>query len=361
MRSPNRTKHPTPSSIARRDLLKAFGAAGSAAIFSKGALTAQSSPSGSGTNPRRIDVHHHFETPSLTGGPNAHWSPAKSLEQMNKFGIATAMLSHPGDGGLFDGTEKGRTLARKVNEFGAEIVSDNPGRFGLLAVIPFRDVEGSVKEIEYALDTLKADGFGITSNNGEKWPGDPALLPIFQEFNRRKTVVFIHPFVNKCCRQLVAGVGDAVIEYDIDTTRAITSLLYNGVLSKCPDIRFIVNHSGAAVPTLAGRIKDRVPGATTNNFGPKAANHEGKNENIPNGVFYELKKLYYECAHATYPMPMAALMKFVGPSQLLFGTDYPAEPMESTLDNLPSDDLSPEILKAQARGNAERLFPRLKT
>ena len=344
----------------RRDLLKAFAAAGAGAAL-PAFLNAQTSKQGSDSKLRRIDVHHHFETPELTGGPNAHWSPEKSLEQMNEFGIATAMLSHPGDGGLFDGTEKGRALARKVNEFGAKVVSDHPGRFGLLAVIPFRDVEGSVKEIDYALDTLKADGFGITSNNGEKWPGDPALLPIFQEFNRRKAVVFIHPFVNPCCRQLVSGVGDAVVEYDFDTTRAITSLLFNGVLSSCPDMKVIVNHSGAAVPTLAGRIKDRVPGAATANFGNKRPdNHEGRNAKIPNGTFYELKKLYYECAHATYPMPMAALMSFVEPSQLLFGTDYPAEPMESTFDNLPGK-LSPDVLRAQARGNAERLFPRLKS
>ena len=349
------------TSTSRRDLLKAVAAAGGGAILPAGVLRAQNSRQPADTNPRRIDVHHHFATPSLTPGPIQEWSPAQSLEQMDKFGIDTALLSHPGDGGLFEGTEKARTLARKVNEFGAKVVSDYPGRFGLLAVIPFRDVDGSVKEIEYALDTLKADGFGITSNNGEKWPGDPALLPIFQEFNRRKAAVLIHPFVNKCCRQLVTGVGDSVVEYDFDTTRAITSLLYNGVLSQCPEIRFIVTHSGACVPTLAGRIKDRVPGVTSNNFGPRPANHEGKSETIPNGVYYELKKLYYECAHASYPMPMAALMKLVGPSQLLFGTDYPAEPMETTLDNLPSDDLSPEVLRGMARGNAERLFPRLKS
>lgn len=172
--------------------------------------------------------------------------------------------------------------------------------------------------------------------------------------------MFIHPYVNKCCRQLVAGVNDAVVEFDFDTTRAITSLLFNGVLSQCPDVRFIVNHSGAAVPTLAGRIKDRVPGAQSSNFGAPPPNHDGKSDKIPNGVFYELRKLYYECAHATYPMPMAALTKLIPTSQLLFGTDYPAEPMESTVDHLPEDGFSPEVLRALERENAERLFPRLK-
>ena len=139
-----------------------------------------------------------------------------------------------------------------------------------------------------------------------------------------------------------------------------TSLLFNGTLSQCPDIRFIVNHSGAAVPVLAGRIKDRVPGASTTLFSSEPSNHDGKNEKIPNGVFYELRKLYYECAHAAYPMPIAAVMKLVPTSQLLFGTDYPAEPMESTLDNLPGNGLSREVLQALDRGNAERLFPRLR-
>src|ERR1700694_5428146 len=179
-----------------------------------------------------------------------------------------------------------------------------------------------------------------------------------EELNRRKAIVFFQPTVPKCCHNLGARVRDSPTEFDFDTTRAITSLLYNGVLSQCPDVRIIVNHSGAAVPTLAGRIKDRVPGAQTSNFGTKATNNEGRNDKIPNGVFYELRKLYYECAHAAYPMP--ALLKFVPPSQLLFGTDYPAEPPESTLNELPKNDLSPAIQRAQNRENAERLFPRLK-
>jgi len=343
----------------RREVLKTLAAAG-VGLGPAARLLAQTARPVTGATARRIDVHHHFQAPFESSGPNRNWTPAKSLEQMDKFGIATAMLSHPGDNGLFDGTEKGRAIARKINEAGAKMVSDNPKRFGLLAVLPFRDVEGTIQEINYALDTLKADGFQITSNNGEQWPGDPDLLPIFEEFNRRKAVVFIHPFVNKCCHNLVKGINDAVIEYDFDTTRAITSLLFNGTLSRCPDVRIIVNHSGAAVPVLAGRIKDRVPGAATTLFSAAPSNHDGKNEKIPNGVFYELRKLYYECAHAAYPMPVAAVTKLVPNSQLLFGTDYPAEPMESTLDNLPNNGLSREVLQGIDRGNAERLFPRLK-
>ena len=117
-------------------------------------------------------------------------------------------------------------------------------------------------------------------------------------------------------------------------------------LSQNPDVRFIINHSGAAVPTLAGRIKDELRGD------PKHV--------APNGAFAELTKLYYECAHATYPAPIAATTTFAPTSQLLFGTDFPIWSYETTVNLIPALKLSPELQHALDRGNAERLFPRWK-
>jgi predicted TIM-barrel fold metal-dependent hydrolase len=273
---------------------------------------------------------------------------------MDKFGTETAILSitglPPTYADLFyDGSERARSLVRKVNEYGAKVVSDHPGRFGFFAGLPLPVTESSLREIEYAFDTLKADGVALFSNTGDKWPGDPAFFPVFEELNRRKAVVFIHPSVPNCCRNLVSGVGDTVVEFDFDTTRAVTSLLYNGVLGRLTDIRFIVNHSGAAVPVLSGRIRDEVRG------------DEGKA--IPNGqagAWDEMRRLYFEIAHAAYPTPLAALLEFAPVSQILFGTDYPVWPYETTAGQLPNAQLSSQVLRALDRGNAERLFPRLK-
>jgi predicted TIM-barrel fold metal-dependent hydrolase len=68
-----------------------------------------------------------------------------------------------------------------------------------------------------------------------------------------------------------------------------------------------------------------------------------------------------DIAHAAFPYPMAAMMKFALPDHILFGTDYPYEPIESTVDELPNLGLSAEVMAAIERGNAEKLFPRLKT
>jgi predicted TIM-barrel fold metal-dependent hydrolase len=174
--------------------------------------------------------------------------------------------------------------------------------------------------------------------------------------NRRKAVTFIHPFTPSCCRTLIES-GEASVERDFDTTRAVTNLLYSGTLSQLPEIRYIINHSGADVPVMAGRIKDRVPGASS--FGAKKQT-DGITPKTPKGVFYELQKLYYECAHAAYAPAIAALRAFAPTSQILFGSDFPAEDPAETIYQLKQRDLPPDVLHALQRGNAERLFPRLK-
>src|SRR5579864_6699390 len=225
------------------------------------------------------------------------------------------------------------------------MMRDYPARFGLLASLPMPDTAGALKEIEYAYDALKADGIGLYTNVGDKYLGDPAFVPIFDELNRRKAIILIHPVPPRCCHNLVEGMSDFATELDFDTTRTVTSLLASGTLSRCRDIRFILAHSGGTLPVLAGRIKDRYP------------RDKKYMDRVPDGVMAELQRLYFEVAHAAFPMPLAALSKFVPPAQILFGTDFPAEPIESTVNELPKTQLSAETRHAIDRGNAERLFP----
>jgi 6-methylsalicylate decarboxylase len=349
------------ANASRRDLLKTL-AAGASALLPAGRLLAQAKKGAAKRG--RIDVHHHMLPPFQPNMAARQYTPQVSLDAMDKFGTEQAILSLTiATEYLYDGSEKANKFARDANEYGAKAMQMNPRRLGFFAALPGRNIEASLKEIEYSFDTLKCDGVALFTNLGDKWWGDPMFLPIFDELNRRKSAVFFHPAVANCCHNL-AGLGDGVVEFDFDTTRTVVSLLYNGVLARCQDIRWIINHSGAAVPTLAGRIKDRVPGASTNTLGPTSAivgkPTEGKSEKTPNGVYPELKRLYYECAHAAYPMPMAALRAFAPTTQLLFGTDFPIEPMESTVTQIPGLKLPPDVQHALDRGNAERLWPKFK-
>jgi predicted TIM-barrel fold metal-dependent hydrolase len=327
----------------RRKFLGTLAAVGAGAMLPTGELIAQASRPGVNLKTGRIDVHHHALSPNFMKasgvGASWNWTPAVSIAQMDKCGIATSFLA---SGNM----QQGRDMARESNEYMAQIVRDYPGRFGMFTALPLPDQDGTLREIEYGYQTLKADGVAFLTSYGDKWLGDPAFEPTFQELDRRSAVAFVHVIGPSCCDHLVPGIPAAMAEYDFDTTRTIESLLVNGTFSRFPNIRFIFVHSGGTLPVLAGRINDRFP--------------KDRADRVPDGVLPTLKRLYYEVAHATYAPPLAALTKFVPMSQILFGTDYPAEQMVSTVDPLAQFGLSAADLQAINRGNAERLFPRLK-
>lgn len=333
----------------RREFLRTLAVAGTSAMLPSTVLYGKAPPL---ARPKgsRIDVHHHANPPIYTKTTgrfgNWNWTPAASIEQMEKYDISTSIVSITQPGIWFGDAQQARSLARQCNDYMAQMVRDFPGRFGLFAAVPLPDPDGALKEIEYGFDTLKADGIGLLTSYGDKWLGDPAFVPAFEELNRRKAIVFVHASGPACCQNLIPGVTATMAEFDFDTARTVESLLVNGTPSRFPDIRFIFVHSGGTLPVLANRISDRFP--------------KDRADNIPNGVSYEVTKFYYEVAHAAYGPPLAALTKFVPTSQILFGTDYPAEPMKSTIEPLAQFGLTQKDMDAINRGNAERLFPRLK-
>jgi predicted TIM-barrel fold metal-dependent hydrolase len=359
-RVPGDRDHPALISPAsRREFLKSLGALGATAILPGAAgLAAQmNSPAGS-AGPRRIDVHQHMFSPaylSRVGKPQTNpradplmknWTPERAIEELDRTGIATAVLSIAVAGISFDTPgEESRSLARGNNEYGAQLVRDHPQRFGLFASVPLPDQEGSLREIEYAYDTLHADGIALTTNYGEKWPGDPAFAPVFEELNRRKAVVFVHPIAPTCCKSLIPGVPPSWVEYDFDTTRAVASFIVNGTFERFPDIRFIITHSGGTVPVLAARVQGI--------FQP------GVSGQAPGSVEAQLRKLFYDIANGANPMSLAALTKLVPTSQILFGTDFPMVRIGTTVNGFRNAGFPPNEVRAIDRENALRLLPRL--
>ena len=331
----------------RRELLTTMAVAGAGALLPWQSLIAQAPRRGTG----KIDVHQHTRQPMPGQLPgNNPWTPEQTLEQMDKFAISVAVLSaiNASRDTFYAPNMDAIAAVRNNNEYHAKLVHDHPQRFGFFANIPINHPDASLKEIEYAMDTLKADGIALwTSTPDSKYPGMDTFKPIWDEVNRRKAIVYLHPGgAPACCKQLDAPVSASMLEFDFDVTRAAASLLVHGTFEKCPDIKFILPHSGGAVPMLIGRMKDRVAASKRPELKP---------------MVYDLfRKQYYEIGHAAFPFPFAALSKLVPNSQILFGTDYPAEPITSTTDEIPSLGLSKEQLDAIYRDNAVRLFPRLK-
>lgn len=336
----------------RREVLRWLALAG-AALPASGLLARAGVPAG------RIDVHQHTVPPfytkvmekeiAATGHPLPAWTPSLAIETMDKNGVAVGMLSpmtRVVQDSFSDKSERARKLARQNNDYTQQLVRDYPGRFGHFAAIPLPDADGSLHEIEYAFDTLKADGIGLWTSYGDKWPGDRIFAPVYEELNRRKAIVFIHPAPPVCCRSLQPGVIDSVVEYDFDVTRAVVSYLESGSFRRYSNIRFIFPHSGGTLPVLANRVSENLP--------------EKRSEQATAELMEEVKGLYFDVAHATYPAPFSALTKIVPVSQILFGSDYPIVPFPVSEGPLDHSGLPAGDLQSINRGNAERLFPRLK-
>ncbi len=328
------------------------------------AIAARSFAQQAEAGPRIIDTHHHIYPPKHTANnlkrlvedaPDVPstlytgWTPRVSLDQMNQNGVATAIASVSSPGVWFGNNEDGRRNAREVNEYGAQLGKDYPGRFGMWAAIPLPDAEGSLREIEYALDVLKLDGVGLLSSydNG-KLLGHPNFAPVMQELNRRKAVVFVHPTVS-CCLNPIPHINTPSIEFPFDTTRTITDLVFSGTLMRCPNIRFIFSHGGGTILMLLERLSG-------GNLKP-----EERADVIPNGIEHEVQKLYYDIASvAVSPTAMLAVFNVIPKEHLLFGSDVPFWKVETIATAMNKFDISGSDLRKLQRENALTLVPRFK-
>ena len=341
----------------RRQFLGSITAGGFAALAAARQLGAQAAA-------QRIDIHHHFVSPSFlqvlternakaTVPGLAAWkgySPARAIETLDRTGVQTAMLSITAPGVWFGDAAQAGRLAREMNEYAAaRLIGDYKGRFGLFAVLPLPDVAGSLREIEYAFDALKADGVGILTSYGPAYLGDPSFAPVLAELNRRRAIVYTHPTDSQCCMNLVPGVANQMLEYPTDTTRTIVSLIASEAATKYPDIRFIFSHAGGTITSVAGRVLGQ--GAPPDAFtrAPEA-----------NSRLSHLRRFYYDTAGSANPVAMAALRALVPLSQILFGTDAPFFDGAPQVKGLQVSGFSASELADVERNNALTLLGRRK-
>ncbi len=311
-------------------------------------------------NRRFIDVHHHIVPPfyldeyrdqiaSGRGGKLSPawtgWSPEASIAAMDDVGVATSVLSLSTPGVWFGDAARARDIARRVNEYAAGLVAKHRGRYGFFAVVPLPDAEGSLAEVEYALDTLRADGIGLLTSYGDMWLGDERFEPVMAELNRRSAVTFVHPSVPFCCRNIFPDVIPIIAEVPADTTRTVTNMLFKGTFQRHRNIQWIFCHAGGFLPMVACRIS-----------------HYGKDEmklRAPDGVEAELARLHYDLGGTTSRPAIAALMALAPVRQILMGSDFPYVPLGDTTEGLLELGLATADMEAITRGNALRLMPGL--
>jgi predicted TIM-barrel fold metal-dependent hydrolase len=307
------------------------------------------------TQRERIDVHQHLLPPdyrtwlarygieSAGGRKLPDWSVEQALEFMGSYGIRTAIGSVSAPGVHLGSDADARVMARRVNEFSAQLVKDHPDRFGFFATLTLPDVDGAIEAAGHALDDLHADGVFLLANHNGIYLGDPRFDPLMAELDSRRAVIFVHP------AELPGGTAEGIppfaVDFLLDTTRAAYNLVAHNVPRRYPNLRFILAHGGGFVPYASHRM---------------ALAMLARQNRVPSEALEDLRGFYYDTALSSSPAALPSLLAFAGPGHILYGSDWPFAP-PTVVDYFNTLLDSDEALDVQTRrtidqGNARALF-----
>ncbi|MBL8378074.1 MAG: amidohydrolase [Burkholderiales bacterium] len=334
-------------SAGRRGFLAGLGALG--ALSAAGCATTASN------EPHRIDVHHHISPPAwvnalksakLDSPPVNNWTPQRSIDDLDRGGVATAITSPTQPAIGFLNARDAADVARASNEYARKLADESRGRFRMFALLPMPHVDATLREIEYALDTLKAEGVAFMTSYNNRYLGNKEFAAVMDELNRRKATAYTHPNDPSCCVNVGIGMPTGLIEWGTDTTRTIADLIFTGTARRCKDVNFIFSHAGGTIGSLTERFLVWIHGqAMMRNRGFDRER-----------VLAELRGFYYDTAQTANPVAMGALSKFIPVSQIVYGTDYPYRTAADHTKGL-AEVFSGADLRAIERDNALRILP----
>lgn len=269
---------------------------------------------------QKIDTHQHFLpklyvdavgldilNAAMPNGVAPTWSVEAALAMMDENGIDEGILSISSGPTIPDAT----ALLRKCNDYAADLGARHPGRFGSFASLPLPHIDAALREVSYALDELKVDGFILFTNYDGMYLGDPHFTPLLEELDRRGAVVFVHP--NQPPHEIPRVAPASVLEYPFETTRTAASLIISGAVTRFKNVRFILSHAGGTLPFLVPRLAlsiSMMPGAIERVGDPLEA----------------VRSLYFDTALSGGAAPLSALAQITTPDHILFGTDFPFAP-----------------------------------
>lgn len=272
---------------------------------------------------------------------------------MGELGIAYALLSVSSPSLWTKDPARTRTLARKVNDEGAEIVSRAPGNLGFLATLPLPEVSAAIDEARRCLDTLHAGGVGLMTNYGGVYLGDRSLDPILAELNGRGALAVLHPTKPAVT---VPNVNEEIpvpaFEYFVETTRTFLNLIQNDTFARYPDIRWVIPHAGAFLPILADRFESFA-------LMLRFADPDRRVD-----ILADMAHVYYDLAGFSEPKQLEMLLRNVDETHLLYGSDTPYTDISACVGQAEALEETPKLTERQKAllftENALTFLPQLK-
>jgi aminocarboxymuconate-semialdehyde decarboxylase len=271
------------------------------------------------------------------------WDPARRLAECRRHCVKVQVLSTvPVMFSYWAKPKHTLDLARLLNDHLAEVVARHPRRFVALGTLPMQAPDLAVRELERCVEELGFPGVQIGSHvNG--WNLDqPELFPVFAAAERLGAAVFVHPWDMLGRERMQRYWLPWLVGMPAETSLAICSVIFGGVLQRLPNLRICFAHGGGAFPGTFGRIEH---GFRCRPDLCAVANEQNPGSYL--GRFYVDSLVHDEDA-------LRLLLKRVGPERVALGSDYPfplgeAEPGK-LIESLP--DLPDKVKRRLLAGTA---------
>jgi aminocarboxymuconate-semialdehyde decarboxylase len=240
------------------------------------------------------------------------YSAAERVKDMEATGVTQQVLSTiPVLFNYWAKPKDGLETSRFFNDHIADTVAKDPAHFIGLGTVPLQDIDLAVQEMQRCVNELKLPGIEIGTNiNGDNL-GDEQFFPFYKAAEELGCALFIHPWEMMGEKQMEKYWLPWLVGMPAETSRAICSMIFGGVLEKFPGLRIAFAHGGGSFPFTIGRIEhgfavrpDLV--AVDNNINPR--NYIGK---------FWIDSLVHDAAALKYAVDL------FGQDTICLGSDYP--------------------------------------
>jgi len=274
--------------------------------------------------------------------PDEYFSVDAKLAAMDSSGIALTALSVNDPGPEWFG-ERGSEVAVMLNDFIAGIVRQHPARFFGLCVLPWQDVDASVRELDRCVKQLGMKGLLLYTNLMGRFPDEPQFRPVLAHAAALGVPVLLHPAKPLTIDYVKGYEMTSSLGNMFDNTIALTRLIMSGVLDELPDLKLVCPHLGGTLPYIIGRLDHQTQVLKR---GPK---------NLTRAPSEYLKQVWLDIV-SPLPLAMKFALEFMGPNKLLFSSDHPWVDPKVILAALRSLKLPPVDEAKILGGNARKLF-----
>jgi aminocarboxymuconate-semialdehyde decarboxylase len=294
-----------------------------------------------GVRLRTVDVHCHMSVPEAAALAKPHFDPAldantrytsaasaavnhaqaaeiapklatveAKLADMDRLGIDVQVLSPaPPQYYYWADPELGLATARLINDRIAGTVAAHPDRFAGLATLPMQAPELAVRELARAMGELGLKGVEISTNVGGLELSDPRFAPVFAAAEAAGAVVFLHPLGFSHGERLASHYLNNIIGNPLESTVAVSHLIFGGVLDRHPGLKLCVAHGGGYLATYSGRMDHAW-----------AARPDCRGCAHPPSSY--LRRMHFDTV-VFDPDQLAYMVKKFGAGRILLGSDYP--------------------------------------